>query len=214
MSLTQHLKDYADQSALKIPKEKLELMLAAIQELENSQITSSSLKTGKQIPEIILPNATNNQVSINEILDKGKKVVLAFYRGGWCPYCNLELKALQEVLPEIEAKNATLVAITPEIPDNSLSTIEKNKLSFEVLTDENNELAKKFNLVYQIPKELNDIYLSFGINLEKSQNNSQRELPIAATYVVDTSGEIIYDFVKADYKKRAEPLDILKVLDK
>ena len=212
MSLTQHLKDYADKSSLKIPKDKLELMLEAIKELEESQLAETSLNKGKHIPDIILPNATEKQISINEILKNGKKVIIAFYRGGWCPYCNLELKALQDVLSKIEAKNAVLVAITPEIQDNSLSTIEKNKLTFEVLTDKNNELAKKFNLVYQIPKELNDIYLSFGIDLEKSQNNTQRELPIAATYVIDTSGKIIYDFVKADYKKRADPKDILKVL--
>ncbi len=212
MSLTQHLRDYADQSALKIPKDKLELMLAAINELEESQLEKSSLNKGKQIPDIILPNATKKQVSVNKILASGKKVILAFYRGGWCPYCNLELKALQEFLPDFEANNAILIAITPEIPDNSLSTIEKNKLTFEVLTDQNNELAKKFNLVYQIPKELNDIYLSFGIDLEKSQDNKERKLPIAATYVVDTSGKIIYDFVKADYKKRADPKDILKAL--
>ncbi|WP_010520951.1 peroxiredoxin-like family protein [Aquimarina agarivorans] len=212
MSLTQHLKDYADQSALKIPKDKLELMLAAIKELEESELAISSLRTGKKIPEIQLPNAKGNKVSVNQMLQKGKKVVLAFYRGGWCPYCNLELKALQAVLPEIEAKNAVLVAITPEIPDNSLSTIEKNELSFEILTDEDNSLAKKFNLVYQIPEELNEIYLSFGINLEKSQQNTNRELPIAATYIVDTDGTIIYDFVKADYKERADPEDILEAL--
>ncbi|KIX22464.1 alkyl hydroperoxide reductase [Flavobacterium sp. 316] len=211
MNLTDELKKYADQSAAKIPAEVLAIMKNAIQELESSNLVNQALKTGDKIPTIELPNATSKIISIQEQIKKGK-VIIAFYRGGWCPYCNLELKALQEILPQIKEKGASLIAITPETPDNSLNTIEKNNLEFEVLTDKDNKTASKFNLTYKLPKELLDIYLNFGINLEKSNNNQLGELPIAATYVVDTKGTIIFDYIKEDYKLRASTEAIIASL--
>lgn len=211
MNLTDELKKYADQSAAKIPAEILAIMKNAIQELESSNLVNQALKTGDKIPTIELPNATGKIISIQEQIKKGK-VIIAFYRGGWCPYCNLELKALQEILPQIKEKGASLIAITPETPDNSLNTIEKNNLEFEVLTDKDNKTASKFNLTYKLPKELLDIYLNFGINLEKSNNNQLGELPIAATYVVDTKGTIIFDYIKEDYKLRASTEAIIASL--
>ncbi|UOX33599.1 AhpC/TSA family protein [Flavobacterium sediminilitoris] len=211
MNLTDELKKYADQSAAKIPAEVLAIMKNAIQELESSNLVNQALKTGDKIPTIELPNATGKIISIQEQIKKGK-VIIAFYRGGWCPYCNLELKALQEILPQIKEKGASLIAITPETPDNSLNTIEKNNLEFEVLTDKDNKTASKFNLTYKLPKELLDIYLNFGINLEKSNNNQLGELPIAATYVVDTKGTIIFDYIKEDYKLRASTEAIIASL--
>ena len=211
MNLTDELKKYADQSAAKIPAEVLAIMKNAIQELESSNLVNQALKTGDKIPTIELPNATGKIISIQEQIKKGK-VIIAFYRGGWCPYCNLELKALQEILPQIKEKGASLIAITPETPDNSLNTIEKNNLEFEVLTDKDNKTASKFNLTYKLPKELLDIYLNFGINLEKSNNNQLGELPITATYVVDTKGTIIFDYIKEDYKLRASTEAIIASL--
>ena len=212
MSLTEQLKAYADQSAEKIPANIQLVMQSAINELENSDLLVKALKTGDLLPEITLPNIKEEHVSLNSKLASGKKLVISFYRGGWCPYCNIELRALQNILPEIKEKGAELIAITPESPDNSLSTIEKNNLDFEVLTDEDNKLAYSLNLAYQIPEELNTIYKSFGINLEDSQGNADHTLPIAATYVVDTDGKVIYHFLNEDYKLRADVDEILKVL--
>lgn len=212
MSLTEQLKRLADNSAQRHPGEAQVLMKNAIDELKTTTIIEQAFKTGDSIPQIQLPNATGTLVHVNEVLSQGKKVVLAFYRGGWCPYCNLELRALQQFLPQIREKGAELIAIGPETPDNSLSTTEKNGLSFEVLSDENNEAAKALNLVYQIPEYLNDLYKTFGISLERSQENSERELPIAATYVIDTDGTITYHFLEEDYKLRADPEAILKAL--
>ena len=212
MSLTEQLKALADNSVKRHPGEAQVLMKNAIDELKTTTILEQALKTGDSIPQIELPNATGNLVNINDILSQGKKVVLAIYRGGWCPYCNLELRALQQYLPQIEAKGAELIVISPETPDNSLSTTEKNELSFQVLSDADNEAAKALNLVYQIPEYLNELYKTFGINLEASQENSERELPIAATYVINTNGEITYHFLEEDYKLRADPQDILEAL--
>ena len=211
MSLTQLLKEHADESAAKFPNAIKQIMRNAIDELSESQLISKALKTGDQFPSFILPNAKGVEVDSQTVLDYGP-LVIAFYRGGWCPYCNIELKALQSALPEFKAKGAQLLAISPESPDNSLSTVEKNNLEFEVLTDNNNQFAKSINLVYQLPQELVSLYKKFGIDLEDSQDNSSNELPISATYVIDTSGKIIYDFIEEDYKLRADPNEILNVL--
>jgi peroxiredoxin len=190
MSLTQLLKEHADQSAAKYPDAIKQIMRNAIDELSESQLKSKALKTGDQFPSFTLPNAKGVEVDSKTILEQGP-LVIAFYRGGWCPYCKIELKALQRALPEFKTKGAQLLAISPESPDNSLSTVEKNSLEFEVLTDNNNQFSKSINLVYQLPQELVSLYKKFGINLEDSQDNSSNELPISATYVIDTSGKII-----------------------
>ncbi|MDY8135550.1 peroxiredoxin-like family protein [Aquimarina sp. 2201CG5-10] len=211
MSLTKDLKARADQSATKYPETTHAIMNNGIQVLKDNQLVSKSLKTGDIIPEITLPNAANKNISVQELL-LDKKVVLSFYRGGWCPYCNLELKALQDALPEFEKLDTVLVAVSPETPDNSLSTSEKNNLSFEVLSDLNNTIAQKFNLAFTLPEDLIDVYNGFGIDLEKSNGNSDQQLPISATYVIDQTGTIIYDFIKEDYKERADPEEIIKFL--
>ncbi len=212
MSLTAQLQAVADASSKQIPADIQVVMQKAIDELKGSNLLAKALKTGDAIPEISLPNAKGEIVSLQDKLNAGKKLVIAFYRGGWCPYCNVELKALQGILPEIEAAGAELIAITPEAPDNSLSTSEKNELTFEVLTDKDNKLANSLNLAYQLPEELNTIYKSFGIDLDKSQENNDRTLPIAATYVVDSNGKVTYHFLEEDYKLRADTSEILKAL--
>ncbi len=211
MSLTTDLQARAAQSAIKYPEATHKIMNAGIQAVRKANLVTKALKTGDYIPEITLPNAANKRISIQEIV-LDKKVILSFYRGGWCPYCNLELKALQQALPEFEKLGATLVAISPETPDNSLTTSEKNNLNFEVLSDIDNTIAKTFNLAFTLPDDLIHVYHGFGIDLEISNGNINQQLPIAATYVIDQNGMIIYDFINADYKERADPEDIIKFL--
>lgn len=208
MNLTEELKRYADASAVKIPQELQTVMGGDIKKVEESQLLKKSTKKGDSLKPFNLPNATGTIVSSDDLLKKGK-LVINFYRGGWCPYCNLELKAFQEVLPQINEAGATLIAITPEQPDHSLSTSEKNELEFEVLTDKDNAYARELHLVFQLSKELNEIYKGFGIDLESSNGNTDHELPIAATYVVDTDGTVIYSYLSADYKVRANPTEVL-----
>mgnify|MGYP001046171995 FL=1 len=212
MTLREQLQNLADNSAKKIPAKAQVVMNNAIKKLKTSNILEKAFKTGDTIPKIELPNAKGVSINLNDILAKGKRIVISFYRGGWCPYCNLELKALQQSLPEIKTKNAVLIAINPETPDNSLSTLEKNNLEFEVLSDKNNEVAKSLNLVFQLPEDLQNLYKKFGINLDQVQGNTTQELPIAATYVIDTNGVILYHFLDEDYKLRADPKDILAIL--
>lgn len=211
MSLTEELKKFADASAKRHPGEAQDIMKKAIDDLVASEMIKNAYKTGDKLPEIVLGNALGKQVHINDIL-KEHKVIIAFYRGNWCPYCNIQLRALQQAIPEFEAKGAKLVVIGPELPDNSLTTKEKNELTFEVLSDIDMIVARSMNLVYQLPTELQALYKKFGIDLDSNQGNENQELPIAATYVVEQDGTISYHFLEEDYKLRADPKDILNAL--
>ncbi|MEL6816065.1 MAG: peroxiredoxin-like family protein, partial [Cyanobacteria bacterium J06598_3] len=125
---------------------------------------------------------------------------------------NMELRALQEILPEIEAAGARLIAISPETPDNSLSTQEKNELTFDVLTDDKNTVARALGLVFALPEALRPIYSSFGIDIPAYNGDESFELPVPATYVVAPNGEIVYAFAEADYTQRAEPAEVVAAL--
>lgn len=211
MKLSTQLKELADSGAKRHPQEAQAIMGNAITELTNTGILNSAAKKGDAFPNFKLPNAKGEEVALSNVLEKGKAVI-TFYRGGWCPYCNLELQAFQNALPAFKEKNATLIAITPETPDNTLSTQEKNELQFEVLTSKNNELARELNLVFKLPENLVSLYGNFGIDLEQSQGNQENELPIAATYVVEQDGTIGYHFLAEDYKLRADPEEVLENL--
>ena len=208
MTLTETLLAANKSNRTKIPADILEVMDAATAELVNEDLSSKVIKEGDIFPQFELPNVNSNKVSLNEISKSGKTII-CFYRGGWCPYCNIQLSALQGALPEIGSKGATLVAITPETPDNSLTTAEKNALRFEVLSDVDNKLAKDLGLVFKLPENIQTIYSQFGLDLEKHNQNTDFELPMAATFVLNEKKEIIYRFVDEDYTKRAEILDIL-----
>ena len=211
MSLTQALADQLAQSQANKPPEVISMMGKATEDLIKSGIVNQSLKVGDTPPSFALPNAVDKSVAIRDLLSKGP-VVISFYRGQWCPYCNLELRALQQALPEIQALGASLAAISPQTPDNSLSTIEKNELTFEVLSDVGNQVARQFGLVFNLPEALRPIYKSFGIDIPAHNGDQTFELPIPATYVINSDGAIAHAFVEPDYTKRLDPEDILAAL--
>lgn len=212
MNLTQELNEFKTQFSASQPEEIKAVMAKATEDLINTKLAENSVGTGDKLTNFSLPNAVGEEVSLNSLLSKGA-VVISFYRGGWCPYCNMELRALQQALPEIEAKGATLVAISPETPDNSLSTKEKNELSFEVLSDRGNILAKELGLVFTLPESLRPIYNNFGIDISAHNGDQTFELPLPATYVVAPDGTVAYSFANADYTQRLDPSEIIKALD-
>ncbi|MGC8514105.1 MAG: peroxiredoxin-like family protein [Acidimicrobiales bacterium] len=194
-----------------IPTEALAVIDRATAEVASSGIAGSSLGVGATAPDFDLPDATGTKVSLSTLLAKGP-VVLAFYRGGWCPYCSTELRALQAKLPEIEAAGATLVAVSPQTPDTSLSTAEKLDLAFPVLSDAGNQVAESFGLVFTLPEALREVYSGFGIDLPAANGDDRFSLPIPATYVLRADGTVAWRFADADYTKRAEPDDVLAAL--
>lgn len=211
MSLTKVLAAHSAASAERTPREIREKMERAQAELKSAGIVEHSVNTGAKAPDFVLPNAVGDAVRLSELRAKGP-VLLNFYRGGWCPYCNLELRALQEALPDIHELGASLVAISPETPDNSLSTREKNKLGFEVLSDSDNEVARAYGLVFALAEELRPIYQEMGIDLPSRNGTQSFELPIPATYVIDSDGTVRQAHVDPDYRTRMNPDDVVTAL--
>ena len=195
----------------RIPAEKLAVMDAATAALEASGLADGSLAVGAVAPDFVLPDATGGKVALSSLLAKGP-VVLAFYRGGWCPYCSLELRTLQARLADITAAGAALVAVSPQTPDNSMSTAEKLELAFPVLSDVGNVVARAYGLVFTLPEDLRQIYAGFGLDIPAANGDSTFELPVPATYVIGTDGKVAWRFADADYTKRAEPDDVIAAL--
>ena len=198
------------ESTSKFTEEKKQIYADGITSVANSGVLDAALKVGDKSPNFTLNNALNEAVSLYNELKNGP-VVLTWYRGGWCPYCNITLHALQEMLPEFKKNDATLLALTPELPDNSLSTSEKNNLEFSVLSDVGNAIGKNYGVVYALTEDVATIY-NAGFGLNEQNGDTSNELPLAATYVIDKNGIIQFAFLDADYRERAEPKDILNVL--
>ena len=173
----------------------------------------SALNVGSKMPSFTLSDANGKSINSADLLKQGNLVVV-FYRGAWCPYCNLYLKKLQENLSQITAQGANIVAISVENPEKSLTVAEKNKVSFEVLSDPKLETARKFGIVYQLAPETNEKYKGYGIDLVKQNGTEKPDLPLSATYIVNRKGEIVYAFLEPDYKVRAEPSVIIETLAK
>jgi len=211
MSLIDELQAFREKSEAGIPPEIREKFQKQQMELKERQIEASAKKQGDKMDNFELSNAKGDKVSLENVLKNGP-VVISFYRGGWCPYCNMELRALQSCLPEIKALGAQLLAISPQVPDKSLTTQEKNELEFEVLSDQGNEVAKALGLVFEVAEELRPIYKQWGADLTEFHGDEKYELPIPSTIVVDTDGTIIHAHHDLDYTNRMDPGKILDVL--
>jgi len=191
--------------------ELIRTIQAGVDELIESGIARRAVGEGDMAPEFSLPNAQGRPVALSAMLARGP-VVLVFYRGGWCPYCNLQLRAYQRVLPEMKALGATLVAISPEPPDASLSTQEKNALEFEVLSDVESQAAKAYGVLFELSDELREAYIGMGKDLSEINADGAWHLPIPATYVIAPNGRIELASVDPEYRNRLEPADILDAL--
>jgi peroxiredoxin len=211
MSLKAELDAFRSEFMARVPPEVRDAMVRADLELAASGITPRALKAGDRAPDFRLPDARSSYVRLKSLLEAGP-VVLAFYRGGWCPYCNLELRALQQALPEITRLGATLVAVSPQTPDESLSTAQKNALVFPVLSDAGSATAKSFGIAYYLAEELRPIYTRFGHALPDKNGDQSWVLPIPATWVIDTDGAIALAYVDVDYRNRLEPAQIFTAL--
>jgi peroxiredoxin len=210
MSLKEQLAEFRAGWFQRVPADRQAIMEWHIAQLRDG-LAKAALKAGDHAPAIVLKNATGETVDVGALLKKGPAIV-TFYRGGWCPYCNLQLSAFQQILPDIEAAGASLVAISPEKPDDTLSTAEKNALAFEVLSDVGQKVGRAFGLVYQFNDELKSAYQGFGLDISAKNAADEWALPLSATYVIDRDGMIIYAYTDADYRDRADPMDVLAIL--
>ena len=204
----------ADLAALdsSFPPEARAAMNAQVMRLIDAGAGGSALKEGAQVPNFILPDAHGNAVALRALLLQGPAVIV-FYRGSWCPYCSAELAAYQLALPEIAARGARLVAISPEVPDASLTPEEIDRLGFEVLSDAGNRVARSFGLVYALDEEGRGMLRQHGIDLARYNDDESWELPVPAAYIVGRDRRIVFASVDPDYRRRADPAAVVAALD-
>jgi peroxiredoxin len=211
MGLQEQLDSFKAQFMQTAPAGRPALYEAKIEELRTSFAQERAIGIGAEVPDFTLPDARGRRIVLSQLLQSGPAVV-TFYRGGWCPYCNIQLRAYQAILTQIETLGASLVAISPQLPDCSLSTAETNALTFHVLSDTNNSVARSFGLVYALPEELRAALRSNNKALPAINGDESWELPVPATYVIATDGHVALAHIDVDYRKRLEPDGILAAL--
>ena len=211
MGLDEELAAFKAEFERTAPAGRPALYEAKIGELRTSFAREKALRVGDTVPDVPLPGGTGAPHSLSALLHHGP-VVVTFYRGGWCPYCNIQLRAYQAVLPRITALGARLLAISPQLPDGSLSTAEMNALTFDVVSDPGNAVARRFGLVYALAQELRDALASNNKALPGINGDESWELPVPATYVIGRDGRVALAFLDVDYRVRLSPEAILAAL--
>jgi peroxiredoxin len=201
----------AQHLATVLPAAAAQTIDGGITTVEASGQASRVLQAGQVAPNFTLPSATAEPVALAQLLQQGP-VVLVFYRGNWCPYCNVQLRAYQQLLPELAQHGATLVAVSPQTPELTSLTASEKELSFPVLSDVGNVVARQYGLAYAVGAEVADTLRSVGIDLGAHNGTADDELPLTATFVIGTDGLINWSWVEANFKHRADPAEILAAL--
>lgn len=195
-----------------VPKEVMTVIDSATEELVGSGIAERCLTKGDKAVDFTLPDSYGKDVSLTSILEKGP-VVLSFYRGGWCTFCNLELKALQDRLDDIKEVGGQLVAVTPQNPDGTRDTLEELGIEYPILTDKHNLIAEKYGLVFDVAESLKPIYEEvFNLDIPSENMDDSYRLPVTATYVIGQDGTIVSANTGADFTYRQEPDEIIAII--
>ncbi len=187
-----------------VPEEMAKQVNSHIEQLIKSSAAEFALKEDEQAPDFTLPDALGQPVTLSQLLTQGP-VIIIFYRGQWCPYCNLELRAYQKALPQFQELGATLVAISPQTPDHSLSTMEKQGLAFAVLSDRSNQVAREYGLVFKLDEAARALHAQLGADLPAYNGDDSWELPMTGTFLVDQSRRVRLASVDPNFFHRLDP---------
>lgn len=163
----------------------------------------NGLKTGEKAPKFIATDNAGKTLNLPALLKQHKSVVLFFYRGQWCPYCNKHIQRLQDSLQLLTGKGAYVIGVTPETGENINKTIEKTHASFSIIEDKGYNIMKAYDVNYKVDDALNAKLKNYGVDLEKNNGNKDHVLPVPATYVINSSGKIVFVQFDKDYTKRA-----------
>jgi peroxiredoxin len=215
-SLREQFAERKELIAKYVPPDTQAIHARVIAELREQGITRRALSEGAKAPDFVLIDHSGNPISSAELLNKSgvskRRLVICFFRGRWCPFCVGQLEAMNQILPQIDQPQASLIAISPQTTQQSFFMADQHKLRFPLLSDPGNDVARQFGLVYCMPDYQRSLYRRVFINLPFANGDESWELPIPATYVVDRDSSVLYASVNADYTERPEPSEILDKL--
>lgn len=211
MSLKEKLQGAKQQMAEQLPGEILQKFGASLQSLVDSGLAAKALKAQDKAPLAVLKDADGQDVDLRQLLDKGP-LVLVFYRGLWCPFCNLALSAYQQMVGDLAASGATLVAVSPQTPQSSAKTREALGIRYLLLSDPENRLAKQYGIVFKLEDELDAVYRSLGADLKVFNASHALTLPMASAFVIGQDGVIRHAFINVDYSERVEPQTLIEAV--
>ena len=209
-SFSHAAKAYQEKSKAEMDPNDLAVMQQAAGSLAKA-LPNPGLQLGETAPDFMLPDPSGQNVSLASLLKQGP-VVLVFYRGAWCPFCNMHLHVLNESLPEFRRHGAQLVAITPQQPDKSAGQFKKDGYPFLVLSDLDSSVMQAYRLYYELDPELVKVYKKLGLNVEDFNGPGRNVLPVPGTFVLDQNGVVRARHADTDYTQRMEPTEIVKIL--
>jgi peroxiredoxin len=221
VTLQEQIDDVIKNFLANTPKEQTEPLFSAIEELVENNVGQDAPGVGDKAPDFTLDTVDGGSVTLSQQLAAGP-VLLSFFRGGWCPFCDLEFQAMSRAMPQLIEKGITFIAISPEKVDNELSdsfptiarVMEKNSIrSVSVCNDVDNRVADIYKLVFNLVEGVQKVYMEFGFDLSKINNDPSWTLPVPATFVIDTDGVVRWSYVNADYTKRLDSTDILDAIE-
>ncbi|TCK18144.1 peroxiredoxin [Thiogranum longum] len=210
-SLSDQTREALEAFVANLPAAQQETVGKAFESLMASDTADNAVNVGGKAPDFTLPSVTNEDLTLSDALSDGP-VVLSFYRGSWCPFCNLELNALQRRVEDIKACGARLIAVSPEKPDSSLTHAQKLDLTFDVLSDMHNRIAAEYGLIMDVHETLRPLYLEWGLDLPAANLDESWQLPVPATYVIDRDRTVRAAHIDKNYTSRMEPDEIIKAL--
>jgi peroxiredoxin len=210
--LQQQIDEFIAEGASWLPTGLLQDLLRPTRQLINCGAAEQTLKEGAQAPDFTLPDARGNALTLSHLLTQGP-VVMTFYRGQWCPYCHLQLRAYQQALPHMQARGASLVAISPQTPDHSRALAQKLDLTFALLSDRGNQVARQFGLVFTIDEAVRGAHKQVGADLPRFNGIESWELPMAGTFLIDQAGTVRLAFVHPDFTRRLDPSVVIARLN-
>ncbi|TPN84740.1 peroxiredoxin-like family protein [Aquimarina algicola] len=211
MTLTEQLQQFRDATMTRMPKSIIQTFKNDIKEINASRLKENALQKGDIIPDFSLTDNQGNKILLREMV-QSEFLILNFYRGGWCPYCNLELQEYERLKDDFKKAGADIIAISAEVEEFATQTTQKNSLSFPVLTDKDAQFMKAIGIVFQLNEQTKKDYAGFGMDFTKIHGNENYELPVPAVYVIDKNREIVFVHFEADYMTRIEPKQILTIL--
>ncbi|MDH5192015.1 MAG: AhpC/TSA family protein [Gammaproteobacteria bacterium] len=196
-----------------LPQEQQAIVQHEMGKIISDGCGNEVINTGDVVPDFSLVDVHGGDFRLYEMLQKGP-VVISFYRGGWCPFCTLEFKALMDIYPQVNAAGAELVAISPQTHHHSVLTATDLSIPFPVLSDPGNQVTRRFGLLFKMPEAIQVLYKEWGLDVPRVNGSDNYDLPIPATYIVGTDGKVKEAYININYTERMEPAEILAFLKK